>query len=456
MPERIVHSATVLVWRGADRDGEVFLVERPAAARFFAGHHVFPGGVLDKADGDPSSEASFRACAVRELAEESGVHVGPDDLEFVASFVTPPFAPIRFHTRYYLARVSAETRAHHSEGELVGSLWMSPAAAVRAFEQGALRIPPPSLHVLRTIAAEGLAGAGRTLGAEEGMPWHRRFPIELAPNLCAIPLATRTLPPYTHTNCYLAGGTEFVVVDPGSGDREEADRLTDVVDLLIARGREPVAIVLTHHHGDHVGGVARIRERFGLPVWMHEATAAARPDLPADRLLTHGEALPLGRDPYSGGAIAWRVLHTPGHAPGHVALHEPEAGLLLCGDLVAGFGTVVIPPGEGDMGAYYRTLEALGSTLGPFRLFPAHGPQVLDGRAKLVETLAHRRAREAAILAAVSEGATTIADVVKRVYTDVEPAAHELARLNVRAHLSHLVREGKVAPSLEAMPEGHL
>jgi glyoxylase-like metal-dependent hydrolase (beta-lactamase superfamily II) len=103
---------------------------------------------------------------------------------------------------------------------------------------------------------------------------------------------------------------------------------------------------------------------------------------------------------------------------------------------------VVEWPG-GDMAAYLRSLELLLDH-DPARLYPGHGPVVDDPRARVQGYLAHRREREAQVLAALEAGDRTPAEVVARVYADVDPVLHPAAELSVRAHLAKLVAEGRV------------
>jgi glyoxylase-like metal-dependent hydrolase (beta-lactamase superfamily II) len=137
-----------------------------------------------------------------------------------------------------------------------------------------------------------------------------------------------------------------------------------------------------------------------------------------------------------------RVLHTPGHARGHLAFLDEAGGSLLAGDLVAGLGTIVIDPPEGDMDDYLASLERLAA-LAPKTLFPGHGPAVLDAVGKLREYVRHRLWREARILAAHEEGLSA-REMLPRVYDDVPEAAYPLAERQVLAHLLRLRKIGKI------------
>ena len=110
---------------------------------------------------------------------------------------------------------------------------------------------------------------------------------------------------------------------------------------------ELIAILFTHSHGDHIGDMDLLREAFDVPVWGSEYTSRS---VHCDRILVDGEVLQLGNQD-------WTVLITPGHHPGHVCLLS-DAGL-VAGDMVAGIGTILIPPGTGDMDVYIEQLQRL-------------------------------------------------------------------------------------------------
>src|SRR5882724_4434829 len=104
-------ASVVLLRRGgkhSQRALEVLLLKRSSEARFMPGVWVFPGGAVDPGDG--AEEAGFRACAVRELAEEAGIEL-PQDEELVlfSRWITPEEISTRFDAWFFLAMAPAHT-----------------------------------------------------------------------------------------------------------------------------------------------------------------------------------------------------------------------------------------------------------------------------------------------------------------------------------------------------------
>lgn len=249
----------------------------------------------------------------------------------------------------------------------------------------------------------------------------------VAPGIRVLALRTPTLPPAAHTNVYLVGPERgpVAVIDPGS---PYADQQA-ILDAHLAE--LPIELVLlTHHHGDHVGGAAALAARWGVPIAAHRATARRLVGRVAvTRLVEDGEEV--------FGATA--VL-TPGHAEGHLCFEV--GGATIAGDMVAGIGTILIDPSEGDMAEYLASLERLLARPAA-TLLPAHGAPIPDGPAKLREYLAHRRMREARVAAALSGAPQPLRELVPRAYGDTPAALWPLAERSLLAHLVKLVRDGK-------------
>lgn len=413
-------------------DGAVYLVQRPKSSRFFPGHHAFPGGGIELEDGEPPALEAYRRCAARELAEETLVTVDPAELVPAGVVVTPPFSPIRYRTQFFLAELPEGATPEPQAPELAGGAWFTPKAALAAFERGEVRLPPPVLYVLGLAASEGLERLAQA-GEDE---W--RFPVRFAAGLRVEPLEVRTLPPHTHTNCFILGEASLAVVDPGAGG-QALDDLVEALDRFAENGARVTHVVLTHHHSDHVEGADRLLERYDAVLACSAETAALldrHPDVP----LGDGDVLDLD-------GFVVRAIATPGHCPGHLAFHVPAARTLLPGDLVAGMGTVLVAGPEGDMAAYCASLDRLAAVCeeeGVRLLFAAHGPPVFDPVRKLRDTLAHRLEREGKVLGAVRGGHHTLDAIAAAAYADTPDAPAPLARLSAEAHLEKLEADGRV------------
>ena len=260
----------------------------------------------------------------------------------------------------------------------------------------------------------------------------------VAPGVERIALRTPTLPPATHTNSYLVGERDFVAVEPASPWPAEAHALALAVRERRARGHRLLGAVVTHHHRDHTGGAVAFRKTTGVGVRGHPITRAKLPSGVLD-------ATPVDEGDPMLAALGVEVLHTPGHAPGHVCLWSPAHRWLIAGDMVASVGTILIDPSDdGDMSAYLQQLKRL-IELNPRRLLPAHGDPIEPAVAHLEGYVRHRLAREARVLDAV--GATEVTGlmaIVARAYADTPPTLWPLAARSARAHLLRLARRGEV------------
>ena len=254
------------------------------------------------------------------------------------------------------------------------------------------------------------------------------------------PLVTRVLAPNPSgmtldgTNTYVVGAPgsgQAVVVDPGPDD---AAHLAAVEAALAARDARCVAVLVTHHHGDHAEAALPWGAAFGAPV----AAATAEVAGSGGRILAPGEQLAL-----AGTVIG--VVPTPGHTGDHLAFRL-ESGAVLVGDHVLGRGTSVVTHPEGDVVAYLDSLRRVHD-LGPSALYCGHGPELTDDPGAVLDYyLAHRAFREEQLLRALSGGPRTVDQLVALVYAEVPRALWPAAAQSTRATLAKLGAEGRVEP----------
>jgi hydroxyacylglutathione hydrolase len=183
------------------------------------------------------------------------------------------------------------------------------------------------------------------------------------------------------TNCYIVNCTETlssVIIDPGFGSKIEAEK---VFLYIVNSGLKLKLIVCTHGHPDHNSGNELVKDRFQVPVCIHENDAymlgdsgraiakyfgynAVSPS--ADRLLHEGDCIEVGSE-------FLRVLHTPGHSPGSMTLLSE--GLLFSGDtLFAGsIGRTDFPGSSNSLmlGSLKKLILLPSLSL----VYPGHGPE---------------------------------------------------------------------------------
>ncbi|GAB4311633.1 MAG: MBL fold metallo-hydrolase [Promethearchaeota archaeon] len=177
--------------------------------------------------------------------------------------------------------------------------------------------------------------------------------------LHAIPLT------FFQTNCYVFGDSEageVVVIDPGVA--------APVISALEERELEPVAVVLTHGHPDHTGGVLQLAGKFGVPTAYHPSV---------EKLFGHPPVKPLREgDVLDVGAHRLEVLETPGHSPGGICLFEPDLKVLFSGDVLfrGGVGRTDFPGGDFDALMHGISEKIINNPRvpGDARVFPGHGP----------------------------------------------------------------------------------
>ncbi|MDH3746013.1 MAG: MBL fold metallo-hydrolase [Acidobacteriota bacterium] len=410
-------------------------------------------GVLPGAEAHPrGAPEGFGAARLSLLAGEMdfaealtdlGFGLCADDLVYAGRWLTPPLGPRRFDNRFFLLEwpVDRQLQPEVIPGELEEGEWVDPKVAIARWESGGVIAAPPILHILRVLAEEGPQNGLERMRdpSETNLGPFRR--IEFRPGVLLFPLETPTLPPAGHTNAYVLGHENMVLVDPGSPYKSQIEGLVSAIRALEADGRKVTAIWLTHHHRDHVGGVEALRRELGVPVCAHRLTALrlAPIGIQIDQILEDGQRVVLG----GGSPSALQVFHTPGHARGHLVFLDEATGSLIAGDLVAGFGTIVIDPPEGDMSEYFASLEK-ARALGATTVFPGHGPTIHQPAGLFDRFIQHRRWREEKILGAWLGGVRETEGLLNSVYDEIEPMARPLAARQLEAHLVRLRELGSI------------
>jgi 8-oxo-dGTP pyrophosphatase MutT (NUDIX family) len=165
-------ASIVLLRRGgkhAQRALEVLMLKRSEEAKFMPGVWVFPGGSLDEADG--VEEAGMRTCAVRELAEEAGIELSPEEeLVPFSRWITPELIATRFDAWFFLALAPAHTPPKPDGIETTEARWFEPAAALAAQDAGELVLSFPTRTQLGWLAEF------RT--SDEALAAYRERPLE--------------------------------------------------------------------------------------------------------------------------------------------------------------------------------------------------------------------------------------------------------------------------------------
>lgn len=479
-------AASVLLSRGPG-SREVYAILRGRQLRFFGGFWAFPGGKLAEQDlhaaaGDLLHARRLAAC--RELFEETGVliardsagnlladpaqfdafrqsvldeslpfaeflarnqwTIGETDFPLIGEITTPAFTPVRFATTFFAAQLPPGQQANVVPGELELGEWTTPEALLARWHSGEALVTPPSAMALEILTGHPIDDAPIHLGPTfRDLAAGAIHPIYLAPCVQMIPLKTVALPPSTHTSAVYIGNGPRYLLDPGPRDPDEQNRLLSLLDEQARRSRGLSAIVLSHHHPDHVDAAMLCSERYHLPIWAHPRTAELlEGKVRVDRFLQDGDRLDLGTSPADGRPWHLNVLHTPGHASGHLAFFDPVYRILIAGDMVSTVTSIVIAPPDGNIPDYLASLRRLREL--PTRiLLPAHGAISTEPTQLLDTAIEHRAKRERQLLDALSATPIGIDDLTELLYRGTPEVLMRFARAQVHAGLLKLEQEGR-------------
>ncbi|MHA1209302.1 MAG: MBL fold metallo-hydrolase [Candidatus Freyarchaeota archaeon] len=299
--------------------------------------------------------------------------------------------------------------------------------------------------------------------------------------------------PFTWTpemNIYIIWGNELTLIDSGPGDPKSFQSIADSLKVLGLELRDITNIINTHEHVEHFAGDGILKKASGATVSAHakaanviqnfsdyvsELTKTIREEeleprmrALAERYLSFQASISSSRvektlrdgDVLDLGSFKLSVIHTPGHAPGHICLYDEDRKILFSGDHVLGTGTPFVGYGitdllvdrvakkrgiktveHGNMTDYLNSLERLLS-LDIKLILPGHGPIVTEPHRKIREDRDRKLLRERMILKALEEGEETLEGLTRKAYGDFQ--LDYLLRGSTLAYVDRLIEMGKI------------
>ena len=281
----------------------------------------------------------------------------------------------------------------------------------------------------------------------DDIPFDRNFDVPAGQADQIAPLVRRIVAPnpgpftFTGTCSYIVGTGEVAIIDPGPDLPAHTEAVLDAV-----KNERVAQIVITHTHRDHSPGARAIQAATGAKTFGEGPHRAARPFQIDEktRLDASGDMdfMPDVRvkdgDLINGKGYALETVLTPGHTMNHAAYALKGTDILFSGDHVMAWSTSIVAPPDGEMHAYMHSLHKLKRR--PETIyFPGHGPAVRNAPAFVDRYIAHRDARETAILRSLERGETDIPSLVRAIYIGLNPKLAGAAALMTFAQLEDLV-----------------
>jgi glyoxylase-like metal-dependent hydrolase (beta-lactamase superfamily II)/8-oxo-dGTP pyrophosphatase MutT (NUDIX family) len=482
-------SASLIVSRMNGNIGEILLCHRVSEVPSFPDFWAFPGGGVSRTDRRASDENPkwlantqdpvTSITLLRELVEEIGfspdgkgslelvneeiqekicidkekwayyvkkgeIKIDNFNSQIIAVRTMPPFAPIRFTNTFHHLSIGdskIEPRFPKGMSEFDEYRWWKPENLLQSWLNHEVRLPPPQVTLIRDIC-ESLEENGDLISAFDKLsinPSEGYHILEFAPGVECIPLPTQTLPPATHTNCYVLGvpGGERVIIDPAAKSKEALEILSKKIDEIRLSGSEIIATIFTHKHQDHIGNLEEIDKMYRAPIWASKETLEAISKLENNKILKENDSFVLKGNNSS---ECWNIIDTPGHCPGHICL-VGDAGI-VSGDNVTVIGTILVPSTDGDMNKYLEGLQRM-KELNPPLLFPGHGPFSANPEKLLNRYIKHRSKRHQLVLDAVKDF-SDLQGIAKKSYEDTPNAHPKLLIDQTLSHLKGHIESGEI------------
>lgn len=238
-----------------------------------------------------------------------------------------------------------------------------------------------------------------------------------------------------HVLVTLVGEGPYILIDAGYPEAKE-----EVCDWIARKAGGSVhALLLTHHHHDHLGGAEAIVADTGAPCFAHPVEA----ELIKERAPALSPVHLQDGEIFTAGEVRFKTLLTPGHSPGHLAFWWAERKILFGGDNVLLPSSTWIGPPLGNLKAYLRSLEEVRE-LAPRIIFPGHGPPIENPAERIDFLIRHRVQREGQVLDALAEGLNTPVKMAEKIYRDFGKKIIKIGAGMLTAHLEKLIEDGRV------------
>jgi glyoxylase-like metal-dependent hydrolase (beta-lactamase superfamily II) len=258
---------------------------------------------------------------------------------------------------------------------------------------------------------------------------------------------------FTGTGTYIVGRDEVAVIDPGPDDPAHLEAI-----LAAVVGERVTHILITHHHADHSPLAGALKAATGATIYGCAVGTADADDTGEVRMEAghdhdfRPEVSLCGGGEVSGPGWSIEAIPTPGHTSNHICYALKEENCLFSGDHIMGWSTTVITPPDGDMTDYLKSLELIRAR-GFATIWPTHGPPIRVVTPFIDAYIEHRQERVDQILKALAARPARIADLVPRLYADVDARLWPAAARSMLAAMIHLVREGRIIADGEPGPD---